>query len=192
MFQMNPLKRSGPMKTPPYFVIFSLLLALGCENDPGREMLTPQLDVLSSRASASGHGNWFNAAGEYVSRSFHGVTKKDGTVEGQFVQHITALNGDKRVNKGDINCLRLIGLNDDDAVLSGPIHENANLALIGQTQIFRIQDNGEGSSDLPDEPDQRDQMSPLFFRTAESGIDCSNFTPLVVTPIEGGNLQVKP
>jgi hypothetical protein len=163
-----------------------LVAAFGCSNDSTREIVSPQLELLdaSSRPSASGHGNWINLQGEYVSRSFHGVTKADGTVEGQFVQHITALNGDKRVNKGDIDCLRI--LTPNEAVLSGPVHENINPVFIGQTQIFRIQDNGEGNDDSPD------QMSALFFRTPESGIDCRNFLPPVVTPIESGNLQVKP
>jgi hypothetical protein len=173
------------MKASACFAISTLLLALGCENDPGRDLVSPQLDVLASRPSASGHGNWFNAAGEYVSRSFHGVTKEDGTVEGQFVQHITALNGDKRVNKGTIDCLRL--LEPDEAVLSGTVEENITPSLIGQIQIFRIQDNGEGSNDSPD------QMSALVFRQPGLGINCSNLTPLpAATPIEGGNLQVKP
>jgi hypothetical protein len=143
------------------------------------------LDVLSVGASASGHGNWFNAAGEYVSRSFHGVVKDGGIVEGNFVQHITALNGDKRVNKGTIDCLRLLPPNE--AVLSGIVEENITPSLIGQVQVFRIKDNGEGSDDLPDE------MSALVFRQPVLGIDCKNLTPLpAVTPIEGGNLQVKP
>jgi hypothetical protein len=173
----------------PVFTFTISLFTLGCGSDSDRDLVSPQLDLAdaSSGPAASGHGNWFNAAGEYVSRSFHGVTKADGTVEGQFVQHITALNGDKRVNKGYINCLLI--LSPTEAVLSGVVEENITPSLIGQTQIFRIQDNGEGSSDLTDQPDQ---MSPLFFRTAESGIDCQNFLPPVVTPIESGNLQVKP
>lgn len=56
------------MNTPAYFAISTLLLALGCENDPSRELVSPQMDLLSVGTSASGHGNWFNAAGEYVSR----------------------------------------------------------------------------------------------------------------------------
>lgn len=163
-----------------------LLLALGCSRDSTREIMSPELDVsdASSGPSASGHGNWFNPQGEYVSRTFHGRENADGSVEGNFVQHVTALTGEMRINKGDINCLLI--LSPTVAVLSGPIQEHMNPALIGQTQIFRIEDNGEGSDDSPD------RMSILFFRTPESGIDCRTFVPPVVTPIEGGNLQVKP
>jgi hypothetical protein len=174
------------MKTQAYFAISTLLLALGCENDPGRELVSPEMDVLSVGASASGHGNWFNAAGEYVSRSFHGIVKDGGIVEGNFVQHVTAVTGEKRVNKSTVDCLRLLGPNE--AVLSGTVEENITPSLIGQIQIFRIQDNGEGSNE-----EYPDRMSALVFRQPGLGINCSNLTPLpAVTPIEGGNLQVKP
>ena len=177
------------MKNPAWlgaYALSTLLLALGCSRESTREIVSPELDLsdASSGPSASGHGNWINPQGEYVSRSFEGRENADGTVEGNVVQHVTALTGEKRINKGDINCLLI--LSPTQAVLSGPIQEHMNPALIGQTQIFRIEDNGEGSDDPPD------QMSGLFFRTHESGIDCRSFLPPVVTPIEAGNLQVKP
>jgi hypothetical protein len=173
------------MKTAAHLALSTLLLAIGCEADSSRELVSPQVSLLSSGTSASGHGNWFNAAGEYVSRTFHGTVKDEGVVEGNFVQHVTSSTGEKRVNKGTIDCLRLLGLNE--AVLSGTVEEHITPALVGQIQIFRIQDNGEGSTDSPD------QMSPLVFRQPALGIDCNNLTPLpAVTPVEGGNLQVKP
>lgn len=170
----------------------ALLLALACGPNSADEIVSPQLNVAdaSSWPAASGHGNWINAAGEYVSRSFQGREMPDGSVEGNFVQHITAVNGDKRVNKGDIICLLVgpveaIGLGANEAILSGPIHENINPDIIGWTQIFRVRDNGEGS-------DPPDAQSGLFFRSPESGLNCRNFVPPIVTPIESGNIQVKP
>jgi hypothetical protein len=132
----------------------------------------------------SGHGNWINPQGEYVSRTFHAVVKVGDVVEGNFVQHITALTGEKRVNMSDVDCLRLLSPNE--AVLSGTVRENINPAVIGQTQIFRVLDNGEGSDDP-------DQMSVLVFRQPTLGINCNNLIPLpAMTAIEAGNLQVKP
>jgi hypothetical protein len=176
------------MKNSAYFAISTLLLALGCENDPVRERVSAQLDVLSTGASVSGHGNWINPQGEYVSRTFHGIVKDDG-VEGNFVQHITALNGEKRVNKSTVDCIRL--LSQKAAVISGTVEENVNPAVIGQTQIFVVQDNGEG------EGEPTDQISALVFRQPALqpalGINCTNLTPLPVTSeIESGNIQVKP
>ncbi|MFL5401827.1 MAG: hypothetical protein ACJ8BF_03330 [Gemmatimonadales bacterium] len=173
------------MKNSAYFAISTLLLALGCENDPARERVSPQLDVLSTGASVNGHANWINLQGEYVSRTFHGNVKEGGIVEGNFVQHITALNGDKRVNKSTVDCIRL--LSPTDAVVSGTVEENINPLVIGQTQIFVIQDNGEGAEASPD------QISALVFRQPALGINCNNLTPLPATSeIEAGNVQVKP
>lgn len=183
------------MRTPTCFgmgAFPALLLALACGPDSGRDIVSPQLSVAegSSGPSASGHGNWINPAGEYVSRSFQGHEQADGTVVGNFVQHITSTTGDKRVNKGDIDCLLVgpvaeLGLGANEAVLSGPIHENVNPDVIGWTQIFRVQDNGEGS-------DPPDQMSGVFFRSPDSEINCRNFVPQTVTPNQSGNIQVKP
>jgi hypothetical protein len=169
--------------------LLSLAILVGCgaagSGDVASELVSPQLSVsdASSGPSAEGHANWINAAGEYVSRTFN-ARDKNGIVDGNFVQHITSTTGEKRVNKGDIDCLMILG--PRDAVLSGPIHENVNPALIGWTQIFRVQDNGEGSGD------PEDAQSPLFFRDPATGINCRNFVPPVVTPIESGNIQVKP
>jgi hypothetical protein len=168
---------------------FLTLVMVACSAGE-REQLAPTAPARglsvgdpASGPSANGHSNWINAAGEYVSRSFV-ARDKDGVVTGNFVQHVTAVNGDKRVNKGDITCLRILGPNQ--AVLSGPIRENANPVLIGAIQIFRVVDNGEGSSDPPD------MQSGLTFWNPASGVDCSTFTPPVVTPILAGNLQVRP
>jgi hypothetical protein len=153
--------------------------------DPAREVTAPALDatVAASGPSASGHGNWVNAAGEYVSRSFHARETEPGVAAGSWVYHFTSPTGEKRMNRGTVTCLRI--LSPTDAVISGRVDETENPALLGQTQIFRVHDAGEGSDDV-------DQMSALFARTPESGIDCRSLTPLNTTPIESGNIQVKP
>jgi hypothetical protein len=150
------------------------------------DVLAPQLNSSgdASGPSANGHANWINAIGEYVSRTFN-AREKDGVVDGNFVQHVTSTAGVRRVNKGDIDCLMILP-DSRDAVLSGPVHENANPALIGWTQVFRVRDNGEGAGD------PEDAQSPLFFFNPTSGTNCRNFIPPVVTPIESGNIQVKP
>jgi hypothetical protein len=151
----------------------------------GREVTAPALDATAavSGPSASGHGNWFNAAREYVSRSFHARETEPGVATGSWVYHFTSPTGEKRTNRGTVTCLRI--LSPTDAVISGRVDETDNPALLGQTQIFRVHDAGEGSDDV-------DQMSALFARTPESEINCHNFTPLNMTPIESGNIQVRP
>jgi hypothetical protein len=179
------------------FAGLGLAAILGCSADSGRDIVSPsaQLSVSdpASGPSANGHADWINPRGEFVTRTFHARQKEDGTVEGKFMQRTTDAAGVTRVNKGDIDCLLVgpiahLGLGPNEAVMSGPIREISDPTLVGQTQIFRVQDNGEGSNDPPDE------MGPLSFRTPESELDCRTFLPLdhLVTPIVGGNIQVKP
>lgn len=167
--------------------MLSLVTVLGCDADSRPDIVSPRFDLADPAAgpSISGHGNWINPAGEYVSRSFHARAMPDGSVQGEFVQWVTALNGERRPNKGDLDCLRFIAPND--AVVSGPILVNNNPDLIGQTQIFRVRDDGEGS-------DAVDRMSSVFFRQPSTGLDCQTLTPPEsnMLPFEGGNLQVRP
>ena len=168
-------------------VAFSLAAVVGCNQDTGpAAVAAPQLDQVNGESgpSASGHANWVNRMGEDVSLSFHG-REKDGVVTGHFVQWVTSTAGVRRENVGTIDCLRIIGT--QDAVLSGTVLENANPALVGAIQIFSVHDDGEGV-------DAVDRRSSLTFRAPSLGVDCQNFTPLAATstPIESGNIQVKP
>ena len=165
--------------------ILLLAIGLGCVDSSDRDIVAPSLEVedAASGPSASGHGNWINSAGEYVSRSFHGREKEPGVVTGSWVYHFTSPTGEKRVNKGTVTCLRI--LSENEAVISGRVDVTMTPSLLGQTQIFRVYDAGEGSS----EPDR---MSALFARMPESRIDCNSFTPPNTTPIESGNIQVRP
>jgi hypothetical protein len=164
----------------------ALATLIGCDGSAHPSIVSPRLDVAdpASGPSASGHGNWINAAGEYVSRSFHAREVEPGVVEGSWEYHFTSPTGEKRMNQGEVNCLRIIAPNE--AVISGRVLVTENPALLNQTQIFRVVDNGEG------EGEAADRLSALFARSPESGIDCSNFTPPNTTPIVSGNLQVRP
>ena len=165
--------------------VVSSTLILACSGGSASEAVAPSFDEAAGAAgpSASGHGNWINSAGEYVSRSFHARERAPGEATGSWVYHFTSPTGDRRMNRGRVTCLRILAPND--AVISGVVEVTENPALLGQTQIFRVIDMGEGST----EPDR---MSALFARTPASGIDCRSFTPLITTPIESGNIQVKP
>ena len=155
-----------------------------CGGESSKDATAP---LLSSHAesgpSASGHANWINAAGESVSRSFHARIMPSDSVRGEFVQWVTALNGARRKNQSEIDCIHFLAPND--VMLSGPVRVISNPVLRGQTQIFRVRDNGEGA-------DAADEQSHLFFRQPSTGLDCRTFPPPATTPIEGGNIQVRP
>lgn len=160
-------------------------IVASCFTDSPSGLTSTQLDEATAESgpSASGHGNWTNAAGESVSRSFYARLMPDGTVRGEFIQHVTALDGTVRKNQSEIDCMHFLAPND--VVLSGVVKVNVNPAAIGQTQIFREVDNGEGG-------DAVDMQSALFFRQPATGLNCRNLVPEPVTPIEGGNVQVRP
>jgi hypothetical protein len=70
-------------------------------------------------------------------------------VHGQYVQNTTGLDGAKRVNAGDIDCITLIGTNT--ALVSGTIRRHTIPELIGLAVVFFVVDNGAGSSGTPDQ-----------------------------------------
>ena len=163
------------------------VLVVACSEN-ARSAVSPDFDVASDAAaepSISGHAEWINPAGELVSRSFHAQFMPDGTVRGEFVQWVTALDGQRRPNRGDLVCLRFITPND--AVASGPILVNENPDLIGDTQIFRVRDGGEGN-------DADDRMSSVYFRDPSTMLDCTTLTPPEsnMRPLAAGNIQVRP
>ena len=170
--------------------MLSIAAVVGCGGDSRpsiASIVSPRFDQgdPAAGASISGHANFITPAGEHVSRSFHARVMPDGSVQGEFVQWITALDGERRPNKGDLDCLRFIAPND--AVASGPILVNDNPDFIGRTQIFRVRDDGEGS-------DAVDRMSSVYIRQPITKLDCQTLTPLETNmlPLEGGNLQVRP
>ena len=161
--------------------------ALGCTAEStsrsSSDVLGPQFDLSSAESgpSASGHANFINAAGQLVQRTFHARQKTDGDVYGDFVQHNTATGV---MVKGDIDCLFFLG--PTQAAMSGKIREHPDVTLIGRTAIFRVGDNGEGSNAPPDE------ISGLNIQGSGSPLDCKTFVNPFFTPIESGNIQVKP
>ena len=168
-------------------VSMAAILVAAC-SERARDPVSPNVDLAEEAAaepSISGHAEWINPAGELVSRSFHARLMPDGTVRGEFVQWVTALNGERRPNRGDLVCLHFITPND--AVVSGPILVNENPDLIGDTQIFRVRDGGEGN-------DADDRMSSVFFRDPSTGLDCTTLTPpeTNMRPLDAGNIQVRP
>lgn len=162
--------------------VLSLAAVVACGTDSPRNIVSPRFSASggSSGPSASGHANWLNGLGQEVHRSFH-ARDTDGVVEGNFVQHNTVTGVDA---KGDIDCMRFLAPNEVE--LSGPVREHTDPALVGRTAIFRVADNGEGSKDPPD------RMSGLNIQGALSKLNCRTFVNPFFTPIESGNIQVKP
>lgn len=142
-----------------------------------------QLSESESGPSASGHADVIQEpSGAKRTFSFHARVMPDGSVEGEYDNHNRQQGF---VNHGDINCLRFIGTNS--AVMSGVIQRSDNPAAHpGATSVFRVEDNGEGADDPPDRVSQVVNLPP------GSTADCQTITPVILIPLVGGNVQVRP
>lgn len=164
-----------------------VLLACASESSPtaARPSASAEVQLSESAAgpSASGHADVIQLpSGAKRTFSFHALVMPDGSVEGEYDNH-NRQGG--FVNHGDIDCLRFIGT--IGAVLSGPVQRSTNPAAPpGSRAIFRVEDNGEGADDVPD------QVSQLAVVAADSPLTCQNFTPAPLFPLVGGNVQVRP
>jgi hypothetical protein len=160
---------------------------IACSADSGGNAVAPRFDVFQaspdeSGPSVTGHINITQQpSGELRTFSFTARVMPDGSVQGQYVNHNR--QGDA-VNHGEIDCLQLIGTNG--AVLSGPIRKHTDPAFEGGRTIFRVEDNGEGADDPPD------RVSLLSIFQPGPAPDCITRAPLNTSPIEGGNIQVRP
>ncbi|MBC7688518.1 MAG: hypothetical protein H7211_10105 [Aquabacterium sp.] len=112
--------------------------------------------------------------------AFHANTMPDGTVQGSGV--LTYTTGDLKITF-DIDCMKVSG---QTATMSGTVTRSdgslPSVFVPGSKIFFRVIDNGEGANDSPD------QMSLLYL----TGIGCNSLFNPPVSPIEGGNIQVKP
>ena len=142
-----------------------------------------QLLESESGPSASGHADVIQLpSGAKRTFSFHARVMPDGSVEGEYDNH-NRQGG--FVNHGDIDCLRFIGTNG--AVMSGVAQRSTNPgAPPGSTAIFRVEDNGEGADD------PADQVSQVAIFPPGSAANCQNTTPVILFPLVGGNIQVRP
>lgn len=133
-----------------------------------------------SGPSASGHGN-LTTVGQLRTFSFTAVTHKDGSVTGE--AQLDNRGQGQKIHMA-IDCLSVVG---NTAVVSGIVTISDPTGLEGVTGIFAVQDNGEGSKATA-----RDRISLVFFFT--TGEDCTTFPfgDFPTSPIQGGNIQVKP
>ena len=126
--------------------------------------------------SANGHGN-LTLNNDLTTFSFHANTMKDGIVKGS----ITLNNrGQDVFIHADIDCLLVVG---NTATMSGTITKSNRPNLEGMTVVFRVEDNGEGNTGLPDTFSRLFITSGTF--TCDSNLNFARF------PIESGNIQVK-
>jgi hypothetical protein len=130
--------------------------------------------VLHS-ASGSGHVLFGNTQ---ESISFNAVQHEDGTATGH--AQINDVTAGVRFQV-DVDCLNVIG---NTATISGIITRSSDATIEGWEAIFQVVDNGEGS-------DPPDLMSIANIHERGTGVDCSVVAEYDLTPLQGGNVQVR-
>ena len=134
--------------------------------------------VPPPRPSASGHGT-LTIPGDITRQfSFHANTMPNGSVQGSGV--LTYTGGQLKV-MFDIDCLSVTG---NTATMSGTITRNDdNPAQVGLPCRFKVVDNGEGSNSNPD--------LMTLLQSGPALPNCNAPLNIALSPIEGGNIQVK-
>ena len=156
------------------FALFSIVPA-GVVADP------------DSQISATGHVEFVNTTTQnHLRASFNAITHQDGTVSGEFEEHVESSTGDfVRRTHGIITCLTVSG---NVARFGGVITESSGNAAPPGTEIFAtVVDNGEGANDPDDLASPGGSGNPgVALRHCTAGL----FRPLF--PITAGNVQVRP
>jgi len=161
-------------KSPALALLSMLLAAIAIAALPVRSA------VAAGPTSATGAGT-LTVLGELRNFGFSAVAVH-GTIQGQAQLDN---RGQNLTDHLDIDCLKVVG---NTAVISGVITKS-NSGLEGDTGVFAVQDNGEGNNAAPD------RLSLVFFYGPQyAGTLCTFFTfnNFPTSPIEGGNIQVRP
>jgi hypothetical protein len=170
---MKLLAKGNQMRTFKFFALAMVLALL--------VFLQPTTAAPDSGPSASGHGN-LTVVGELRTFSFNAITQHDGSVSGE--AQLNNRSSGQKIHMA-INCLSVVG---NTAVASGVVTISDPTGLEGFTGVFAVQDNGEGKNS------PGDRISLVFLFSPPTTVDCTTFTfaDFPTSPIEGGNIQVKP
>jgi hypothetical protein len=137
--------------------------------------------------SVSGHVEFVNTnSGNHIRYSFHAVRHPDGTVTGEFEEHVESATGEfVRKTHGIETCLTVTG---NVARVGGIVTDGTGAAPPPGTEIYSTAvDNGEG------ENDPADLASPGGASGPGSALaHCSRGLARPLFPITAGNVQIRP
>ena len=136
--------------------------------------------------SANGHGAFYYGE-ELRHFTFHAITMPDGSVQGSGVRTIAGHQSENQI-KFNIDCLFIV--NGNNATMSGVVTSSTvENWPVGTPVIFRVIDNGEGSSN----PDQITLLTQCHNEPYWWFDDCTDLPDYWgLYDIESGNLKVNP
>lgn len=142
--------------------------------------------LLTSPAAAGenpkafGHGN-LTRGGKLRTFSFTAVQHSDGAVTGEAALKNRAFDFRDHYK---IDCLKFEGPNR--TIVSGPLTMSNDPNVVGFIGVFAVEDNSEGQ-DAP-----IDRISGVFLFNPPTSCSDFGFSDFELSPIEAGNIQVKP
>jgi hypothetical protein len=131
-----------------------------------------------SGPAASGAGH-FQDSGGLRTFAFNAKTMPNGSIQGQ--AELFNRGQDTRDHIA-IDCMQVVG---DTAYISGTFTDSSNPALIGDTGVFSVRDNGEGSN-AP-----ADQMSLVYYAPPSTFFNCNYYHYTPDHTLDGGNVQIR-
>jgi hypothetical protein len=142
----------------------------------------------SDGESVTGHVEFVNTtSGNHIRYSFHAIRHPDGTVTGEFEEHVESATGEfVRKTHGIEICLTVVG---NLARVGGIITDSTGAtAPPPGTEVYSTAvDNGEGDDDPPD------LASPGGSLGAGSALrHCTTGLSRPLFPITAGNIQIRP
>lgn len=166
----------------------SLLALAGCGQEPTAP-LVPSEPLLargagSSAPSVSGHAN-LTVGGALQTMSFHARTLGDGSIDGVLQVKSRAESFGGRLH-GRVECYIVAG---NDAWIAGRVERDDIENFEADAFWLRVRDNGEGDTEPVDQT-----TDVLVWREGQRRPAdlCAARYNLVLRPIEGGNIQVRP
>jgi hypothetical protein len=136
--------------------------------------------AAGSGPSATGSGH-FSEGGALRTFSFSAITHADGTVSGNAeINNRGIPNTTAGTSHIAIDCLQVVG---NTAYVSGTITDSTVPGLVGDSGVFSVQDNGEGSNSPPD------LISLASFYLPFPQL-CQVVHPAPTISIDAGNVQI--
>lgn len=130
--------------------------------------------------SATGAGH-FSDGGALRTFSFTAIAHADGTVSGNAEINNRGIPGTTAgTSHIAVDCLQVVG---NTAYVSGTVTDSTVASLVGDSAVFGVQDNGEGSKSPPD-------LISLAFYFLPFPQLCQVVHETPNIQIEGGNIQI--
>ena len=136
--------------------------------------------------SVTGHADFVTISGFRFRYSVNAVRHQDGTVSGEFENHVTNATTGEFVLSAHVTivCFTITG---NIARVGGIVdHVKGGMTPPGAEGFITVVDNGQGAGETPD------LASPPGVAPGSALAHCTTGLPRPLFPVENGNIQIRP